>query len=66
MATDKDSVKSSAGPMAGGAAYPAQQPDAPLPRVWADPIGTGEPVAFDPELHEPPLSPKEISELLEK
>lgn len=46
------------------AATDPPQEEAPLARVWEEPAGTGEPVAFDPDVYEPPLSPEEIEELL--
>jgi hypothetical protein len=41
-------------------------PAAPVARIWEDQVGTGDPIAFDPEMHEPPLSPEEIKEILKQ
>jgi hypothetical protein len=44
-----------------------QKTDAELgfERLWNSPIGTGEPIPFDPTKFVPPLSKEEIEKLLE-
>lgn len=39
---------------------------APLDRIWGDPIGTGEPVPFDPAEYAPGMSDEEIKKYLEE
>jgi hypothetical protein len=33
-------------------------------RIWSSPIGTGDPIPFDPTKHAPPLSKEELEKLL--
>jgi hypothetical protein len=40
------------------------EPDPGYDRLWNSPIGTGEPIPFDPTKFVPPLSKEEIEELL--
>jgi hypothetical protein len=44
----------------------ATEPAASEPRIWDSPVGAGEPVPFDPTLHQPGLSPEEIEAMLGK
>ena len=44
----------------------APEPAASEPRICDSPVGTGEPVPFDPTLHQPALSPEELDALLGK
>lgn len=37
-----------------------------LERLWSEPVEVDEPIDFDPDEHEPPMSPEEVSELLEE
>jgi hypothetical protein len=33
-------------------------------RIWSSPIGTGDPIPYDPTKHAPPLSKEELEKLL--
>jgi hypothetical protein len=35
-------------------------------RIWESPIGTGEPIAFDPAIHKAPMSQEELEAVLGK
>ena len=35
-------------------------------RIWESPIGTGEPIPFDPSVHKPAMSQEELEALIGK
>ena len=44
----------------------AQQAAAASKPGWEIPVGTGEPIDFDPAVHQPPLSSEELEEIFGK